>query len=344
MMDFNETLRIRKVEEEFIALLTTNVGYTTDKKNCTIMRFGDAVRMLDQNRKDRLRMMKGWKHSEDLYVERGIQKTKREWFSKEKLGLPAFTLTSYAPLTENAKEILNPYIVVDIDNIEVTDELFEKLNSLPFVIGSAISTSGEGVWSVVKFDMDAVTDYNDLRDLVDSLNGWYLEEFGFGIDLQCKNANRLRFLGPYDFEPNYKYEDIFVFIKPTKKSSSFASIDSGDMTVFNDPIQSTGKCEVSGSYQYLGKENEDYYRSYSYLPYIDETSGKNYQLLYKYANAIYRCCGEKGWEVYCNYFPTTRKNILKGYWNSAKGYKKEISGFIAKELIKLGICELDFDF
>lgn len=330
-MDFNKTLKKKMREEEFKALLMSNVGYTVDKSSCSIITFGQALRSMNSSMKDILKRMKGWKHNEELHTNPlGTVKTKDAWFSDIKKGLPAFTLTSYATLVRNAKDILNPYIIVDIDGVEVTDELFEKLNSLPFVLGSGISTSGEGVWSVVKFDINAVQDQDDLKYLVQALSEEYLYDFDINIDTSCSNINRLRYISPYDFELNDNYEYQFTFTKPKRK------INNNNM---EEDYYSTGSTIVPSRFQFFGNKGEDYYRE-AKMPFCyNGEEGKNYELLWSYSNAIYKCCGEEGYEVFCNYFPTTPKNVLDGYWSSSKNYSKGIRGFIQRELLCIGVVD-----
>lgn len=328
-MNFDELLKKKEREDEFKSLLMTNVGYTTDKMNCSIMTFGQAITSMSKGMKDILKRMKGWKHNDELHTNPvGTTQTKDFWFNSVKKGLPAFTLTSYAPLTRNAKEILNPYIMIDIDGVEVTDELFAKLNSLPFVVGSAISTSGEGIWSVVKFDINAVTDGEDLKDLVQALYEEYKYDFDISIDTSCSNPNRLRYISPYDFELNDNYESIFTFTKPKRKINKVKDVST---------YYTTGSTIVPPRFQFLGNQGEDYYREANMPFSYNGEEGKNYELLWSYSNAIYRCCGEDGYSIFTNYFPTTPKSILDGYWNSSRNFEKDIRDFIKRELIGIGV-------
>lgn len=321
-------------KEEFKSLLMANVGYTTGKKNCTIIPFGEAIKLLNEKVKDNLIKMKGWKHSKDIYTSQsGVSKTKEEWFKDVKRDkVPAFTLTSYANNIASAQEILNPYIIVDIDGIEVTDKIFDILNSRPFVLGSAISTSGEGVWSVIKFDINAVTNGEDLKELVQALYEKYDCDYGIKIDRSCSNPNRLRFVSPYEFELNDYYEGPFTFHKSPNKQVKLK--DEIQMDYFN-----TGSTNVPPRFQFLGEQGEDYYRE-AKMPYIKYgEEGKNYELLWSYSNAIYKICGDEGFKVFCNYFPTTSEGELKKYWGTSKNSRKDIRNFIQRELVGIGVID-----
>lgn len=93
-----------------------------------------------------------------------------------------------------------------------------------------------------------------------------------------------------------------------------------------------------------GKEGEDYYcksvkNKFLLEEYPLTEKGRNYHILYSYANALYRALGEDGWNIYCEYFPETSDSILSGYWNCARGWKGEVCGKIVFELKRLKIID-----
>lgn len=335
--EFNDLMRCN-------VLLTNNIKTSSGK----LATFAEAIGKLNlSNYKDiksALIGMKGWKHSKELHVNpSGISKTKEDWFKGVKENnVPAFTLTSYAYSTGEAKEILNPYFIVDIDNIEVTDKLFEELNSQPFVVGSALSVSGKGIWSVVKFDMNVIKDKDSFRILFEAVSSYYKGFLDVDIDSQCKNINRLRCVSPYDFVPNLKYIKPFEFTERNLKEKTKKK-----KSTYNDINEYYYKASVvPPEYQFNGQRDEDYYRTKE-MPwfYKKEDDGRNYNLLWTYSNAIYKCCGDKGEEIFYNYFPTTPQSVLSSIWGSSQNRPADdkVRRVIVDELVRLKLIDYVFE-
>lgn len=350
--DVRESIEKYMALTEYYNLRKCNVLLTDSIKNSSgkIATFGEAIDRLNLNRykdiKNALIGMKGWKHCKDMHTSpSGTSKAKEDWFRDVKENnVPAFTLTSYAYSTGNAKEILNPYFIVDIDNIEVTDELFEKLNSLPFVIGSASSVSGEGVWSVVKFDMNVVKDKDAFRILFEAVSNYYRNYLDVNIDSQCKNINRLRCVSPFEFVPNLKYSSPFEF---TEKDLKEKTRKSNSRSTYNDQNEYCYKnSSVPSEYQFRGQTKEDYYRTVE-MPwfYKSEDDGRNYNLLWAYSNAICKCCGDKGEDIFYNYFPTTPQSVLSSIWSSSQNRPADdkVRRVIVEELVRLKLIDYVFE-
>lgn len=325
-------------DKEYEELLNSNVSVlkSIESSVCQgVCTFRDIIQNFPKfEEAEVVKGMKGWKHSED--------KEKKLQYSTTKVKMPAFLLTTVIPAGTTPigrKEIINPYIIIDIDDVEVNDETMEKLNSLPFVLGTGVSFGGDGYYSVVKFS-SSVDNEEKFRQMFDQLVDEY-EAIGIGIDKSCSNINRLRAYTPYEFCRSVNYEREFEPNLNVKKKSPIISEED---TLNLSKYQKTGSSSIPRRFQFLGERTEDYYREAPMPTMYYGEEGKNYELLWIYSNALYKHCGEDGYEILRNYFPTTEKKVLDGYWpTSRKNAKMDVRNFITKELMSLGIIEVDYD-
>lgn len=340
--DKNEVFQQLEFTRLFNSLVS--VKDRADSRITKLMKFGEFILLAKSEKYENvmrnLRLMKGWKHSKELHK----GKSKEDWFKDVKLyHTPQCILTSYVEdggVVKSLNEVKNPYVIIDIDNIEVNEENLNKIHSLEFVMCTGVSVSGEGYYSIVRLP-DSVKSKEDFTECFKWISNDF-EDIGFTIDGQCKNINRTRVLSPYEIVLNDNYSEPYDFIPRTnvEKNKYKYSVPSDycrkNLTSF---ITVPDKLKVYGC-----KGKEDYYREVNDLhlefPTVDERGneieGRNFNILYSYANAIYRVLGEDGWELYKEYFPETPEKILKDCgWSSAKNWKGEVKRRIVAEIERL---------
>lgn len=236
--------------------------------------------------------------------------------------LPCFLLTTNVPEGASSfegKDVVNPYVIIDIDNLEASEENFSKINSLPFVVGSGISLSGKGFYSVVRFEKREKMVFSALFE---QLAKEYLDN-GIEIDKACKNINRLRVVSPYEFKWNDKFKEPFEYIEPVEEAKIIKPVVLGEIK--------EGTLTVQEKYKFYGKVGEKYHREFQISKYFTDGS----HILYSYASTLRNLLGDKGWQVYRDYFPETSESILRSQWGRDYGVK----GCIKKELLAQGIIE-----
>lgn len=308
--------------------------------------FGQVLNLASQlDDIQKLKEMKGFKHSSDP--------EKEERFKEAKLGTLAFTLTgtvAAGDLRTNTKDISNRFLIVDIDNIETSPENLKKVNTLPFVLGTGISCSGEGFWSVVAFELSEVKNKEDYTRLYKILVKIY-EAFGIEIDKQVSDLTRLRVVSPYEFCWNDEYMEPFsldniynyiedldgieIELEETKLPKNF------EVAEYKGYLEPTGNTTIWSEFQFRrDHRNGGVYRRSVKIPEFFEES--NYHIRYSYANAIYRFLGEAGHKVYMNYFPEDdpkRLTELEGVWKSSRNWKGPVSEVVRRELVEQGILK-----
>lgn len=213
MSSMERGLCIKKQQDEILELLNTKISLIpscSQSNKIKISTVGQALETMATSKSlERFKEMAGWKYSDD--------EKKKETFARMKItAAPAMTISTYAERGESLKEASNfpknPYIAVDIDYKsldDITEENFNKINSLPFVLGSSVSISGLGFWSIVKLDITDITDKEGWQQMYYQLYSYYKEQ-GIEIDKACCNINRLRCFSPYCFHWNKKYIAEFV--------------------------------------------------------------------------------------------------------------------------------------
>ena len=149
----------------------------------------------------------GWKHSQD--------KQKAEYFQTVKKNLPWFTLTSAD--RRNGKFVENPFIILDIDNLELNsvdneEKYWDRLFSFPFVLAGGISCSSTGFYIIVPFSED-IEEESEFKEMFETLKEVFNKE-GFELDNSCKNINRTRLASYGEFRFNGGFKDIY---KPVLK-------------------------------------------------------------------------------------------------------------------------------
>ena len=234
-----------------------------------------------------LKQYYGWKHCGDT-------KKKDEFKNIKGNSIPCFTLTSWVEVGKSnseAKEVKNPYIIIDIDKdygCSIDSDEFRLINSLPFVLGSSLSCSGCGYWSIVEFYSDNVTSKN-FKLLFNELYQYY-QDLGIEIDDNCKNVNRLRVCSPYDFVWNNNYNKPYEPI------------------LFEEPKQFT---PIKDAYELA--DNTHLIKE----PYIE---GKMFTKRIGWANTLFNCFGEDGWNIYLDILSEDRCKLeeLQSYWNQAR--------------------------
>ena len=328
-----EDIKEKFQKVEFYRLLTSTVSVKDAFNSKTVrnMMFKDFLQFRNDSRYKRLlynaKMMKGWKHNTELY--NGM--TKNDWFQYIKKSVPECTLSTYSDngSLRGLNSPKNPYIIIDIDNVQISDEILDKINSISCVVGTSISISGEGLWSVVRISEEIKTE-NQFKQVFKLL----VNEFsliGLDIDTQCSNVNRLRVLSPYEFELNNNFCSVF---EPMIK------VDEPDKEVCESYDVISLDSNIPDKFRIYGKEGQDYYRKATDLSLeFPEKSGRNYHILYSYANAIYRVFGDEGFKIFNLYFPETSEDILESYWGSAKGWTGFVKQSIIRELEQLEFIE-----
>lgn len=294
----DRSIKMKRLEEERNSLRETPITIVPSCMNSNktySTYFGvvlDNICELDEV-KDFIRM-RGWKHCGDPEKE-------KEFVNLKTSKVPAFTLSTYARENESLKDVgerpRNPYIIVDIDfnSIEeVNPETFKKINSLPFVLGSSISISGLGYWSVVKIDISKIKSKKDWKKLYNELYSYY-EDYDIKLDIQCSNINRLRVCSPYEFIWNDDFEEEY---KP---------VLAPDYT----------KKELSDLYK---EEDTDKYESGEFGNRVFKEayqSGNNHWKRLSWANTILNVFGEDGEELYYSIFSDDPNidNDVDNTWN-----------------------------
>lgn len=275
-----------------------------------------------------LSQMKGWKHSEEEYK----GKTKGEWFNYIKIEKTPVCFLS----GDDNTLVKNPYMILDIDGVECNEEVLATINSFPYIMMTGISCSGDGYFSVARID-ESVKTREDFVGCFEYISEEF-EEKGIKLDTQCKNINRGRVLTPYDILINDNFSEVCFYKPQPSKNKKVREKFSAEYKVVSL------KTTIPDFLKIYGKAGEDYYCNSRknkglLLEYPLTEEGRNYHILYSYANALYRALGEEGWDIYCEYFPETSDSILSGYWNSARGWKGDVKGKIIFELKQLGIVE-----
>ena len=351
MISFTQLLNEQLFESEKNQLLNSTIGFTEGYKSSKTMllKLGDIIPGYFEYDKQLASIIKSigdWKHSDELYTSKlGVVKTKGEWYDEYKSKTPAFTLTSYAEQTGLAKEIKNPYIIIDIDNIEVTDELFNELNRIPFVIASGKSFSGRGIYSIIKFDRYEINNEN-FNQLFEELEYYYDFEEDVIIDKACKNINRLRVLSPYELVFNVKnYKGPYKLKNNLRKKENYVA--PREVNTY----ETTGNTKVQSNYVFRQDSYGNYYREEELPKYMKEflKVGSRYELFWRYADTIYKYMGDSGYEVLAQYFPDNynkEKSNFDGIWKSAKNRNTDlgVSGFIKRELIKQKLIKSEIDY
>lgn len=280
------------------------VKNVSSSNTSTLTTFGlllDNIKNLESI--EEVKEMKGWKHCGD--------KEKENKFIETKKNLPAFTLTTHVENGESLRkgtEIKNNYIIIDIDNIEINDEVFSELNSFYFVIGSGISVSGEGIYSIVKFD-ESVDNKDKFKEMFSQLEEFYKDR-DFEIDKSCSNINRLRVISPYEFKWNREFEEPFC---PSFKEE--ISTKSLDMNINDYDVNILGKDIIREPYE----------------------KGNMFWKRYGWSNTIYNCFGEKGKSLFMDiFYEDGDKDELEAIWKTSSRGDKESSSYCLRRLEEAG--------
>lgn len=298
---------------EWMELMGAKVSAVTcvgNSNTSTQMRFRDIISNVSKTEiVQKAKEMKGWKHTE-----------KADKYKERKSMLPAFSLTTYGEDRESTrnfpKELRNPYIIIDVDNVEVNEEMLHKLNSLPFVLCTGVSLSGEGYYSIVK--ISNVYTEQDFKGVFKQLERVY-KELGIEIDKSCSNLNRLRIISPYELVWNednfieaYKYE------RDDEDFNTNTCVNSGDNI---KPIELDSFIINDSPYNKIVE------------PY---KKGDMYTTRISWANTIYNIYGESGYSLYMEIMKEQPdKNEINSIWNQAKkGYSS--SSYCIKKLISNG--------
>lgn len=326
-------------DKEIEQLKKTNVYVKPDCKsiNGFVISFEQFLRLPENDCLsricDNLRQMIGWKGNEEIFK----NKTKGEWYKEIKSRLPQCIMTSDSPKSHS---IVNPYIIVDIDNVEVNEENFNKLLQIPYVLLVGISPSYKGFYCVVKFNSGKFNNEQLFKAMFKKLEIDFKEYYGFEIDSQCSNVNRARNLSPFEYRWSNSFKEPFdttIDLKCKIREN-----------IMNEKYEVT-KIDsfIPENFIYRGKEGENYYRILviAGVPikidnmYAGE-EGQNYHLLYSYSNTIYEALGDDGFEIFKSFFPTTDLGTLNSYWNSSRS-RIEISckNKIMNELETLGFIK-----
>ena len=269
----------------------------TNSNTSTLATFNDILDLAKCDEIQEAKKAKGWKHSE-----------RAEEYKRLKSSLPAFTITTFGENGESTrffeKKPLNPYIIIDIDNIEVTENNTNKLNSFPFVLATGVSVSGEGYYSIVKFNNLIVDDEKSFSILFKKLNEYYKEQ-GYEIDKSCSNINRLRIVSPYELYWNNSYKEEFsVDIDELEEEVSYMGYINEKKKVDKFVLKDEG--------------HDDFV-----VPYV---AGEMYRIRISWANTIYNIYGDDGYSLFKNIMrEQPNKEELDGIWKTAhNGYKSSI--------------------
>lgn len=341
----NDPFIISEVSQLMNSTVGVTPGYTISKMK--LVKLVDLIPTYFKEHKDLANIVKSiseWKHDDSCdYTSEFLSndRPKKIWYNYYKSRTPAFTLTSYAEETSLAKEIKNPYIIIDIDDIEVTDDLFEELNSIPFVLATGKSFSGKGLYSIVKFDMNEINESN-FTQLFEELAYYYDFEKDIIIDRACKNINRLRVLSPYDLIINLDFKGEYHLTNIKKKEDEKIYDTNEDSLKYSG----TDITRVKNEYVFIKDSTGKYNREVPLPPYMKDyvNPGHRYELLWRYADAIYKYMRNDGYEVFIQYFPDNyrdEKESLDSIWKSAKnrGAELNVSNFVKEELLRQGLIK-----
>lgn len=258
------------------------------------------------------KQFKGYKNSNDPEKVELYKRAKHD-------NLPFFILTSYDENgggTKLMKDIKNPYIIIDIDNIEVSDENLDKLNSIPWVLGTGVSVSGFGYWQVLKFDSRKVKSEVEYKAMFQEIQEHY-EDYGLEIDSSCSNINRARYCSPYQFfwSDNYKepYEpSLYMLDRKIKRPIQYEVINQGSNKIK------------------FGAIREPYRK------------GQMYEIRWRWANTIYSYFGEEGFGLYMDILKEDPDDKGKAaIWKTAQSSNKEPSKRQVEILRAAGLIEDD---
>lgn len=264
----------------------------TNSNTSTLATFNDILDLAKCDEIQEAKKAKGWKHSE-----------RAEEYKRLKSSLPAFTITTFGYNGESTrffvKKPLNPYIIIDIDNIEVNENNTNKLNSFPFVLATGVSVSGEGYYSIVKFNNLIVDDEKSFSILFKKLNEYYKEQ-GYEIDKSCSNINRLRIVSPYELYWNNSYKEEF-------------SVDIDELEEEESYINEKKTVDVD-DFVVIDEGHEDFV-----VPYVP---GKMYNERISWANTIYNVYGDAGYSLFMDIMrEQPNKEELANLWKTAhNGY------------------------
>lgn len=289
-----ELFEENEMEEAREELLSCNVSLVHNYRDTKTksFRFGKVLELAKHEQFQKIRNFKGWKTSDDP--------EKRDYFKNEiKSKIPCFMITTYGDdgveRLQIKKEVRNPYIIIDIDHVDTDDkDLFQKINSFPFVLGSGVSISGTGFWSIVKFSKVRVHSDSEFKNsLFTQLKEIYSKE-GLEIDEACNDTTRLRVLSPYDFVWNDEYKGEFepvihyyaeiaeVEVKVEENTSGY-KLDGNDISI-----------------SYV--EGNEYYRE-----------------RYSYSNTLYCLYQEAGYDLFKKIFSDhPNQKELDSMWNSSR--------------------------
>lgn len=303
----------QKEEKEKLLKATCTVVPSCARSNDTAnTTFGTVLGEISQLPEvQEFKKMAFWKHS-------GNESKEKEFSIKKITACPAFTLSTYTNKGESLKDLgdepRNEYIIIDVDfdkPEDITKEAFDKLNSLPFVIGSASSISGLGFWSIVKVNIESIHSREEWQMMYRELYEYYKER-GITIDKSCCNINRLRVISPYDFIYNKKFINQYEpKLKEEEKENKSEKVNRN--------------YEIS----LLGRAFKE--------PYI---SGDNHYRRLEWASTIVALMGEQGKDLYYNIFSEDirKDNDLDVTWNWCCKNKENCrtSQYCLSKLIKFG--------
>lgn len=305
-MNFLNQLEMNQVRKKLRESQVSIVSSLSQSNNSYLSSFGFILDNLNQF--EQFKVLKGWKYSEKADLFKQIKQNK----------IPSFTLTSWVDngvSVKYASQVKNPFIIIDIDKkylCETDSEEFKKINSFPFVVGSSISISGFGYWSVVEFNESIKTE-TEFKEMFRQIKAFYDEE-GIKIDDNCSNINRLRVISPYDFVFNDNYESQFE-IDETK-------VRKQKQKVINDSFELDENIDCSYIENYI--------------------EGEMYNIRYRWANTLYNCFGDDGYKIYRKILSKDRakQEELDSIWKTAsKGDKSSYKRYV--ELLKvIGLIKL----
>ena len=298
--DFLGNLEANEIRQKLRNSFISVVPSLNKSKNSKLSTFGFIMDNLYQF--ECFKEYRGWKYSDKADEFNKIKKTE----------VPSFTLTSWVNdgvSIKEAKQIKNPFIIVDIDKdylCQTDSEEFRKINSFPFVVGSSVSFSGFGYWSVVEFS-EQIKTQDEFKEMFRQLKEYYENE-DIELDNSCCNINRLRVISPYDFIYNDYYKQQFEVDQSKIKKQKQRKI-------------------INDSYELNDIE----------CPYIEEyIEGEMYKVRYRWANTLYNCFQEEGYDLYRKILSKDQASDeeLDNIWKTAsKGDQSSYKRYI--ELLKV---------
>ena len=144
----------------------------------------------------------GISHKKDIDTLRTIDREHNETeYKRAKGNLPCFTVGCVCGETTSRIKTYNNLVSIDIDNkdnphLELS-HLKTKVNNLPWVLYSAASVGGKGLFAIVKIGGNLQEYKEHYAALVEEF-----ENVGINVDKRCSNPNRLRYIS-YDEEPYF---------------------------------------------------------------------------------------------------------------------------------------------